>query len=416
MWVDRLDDWQFVSETQLSAQNRAFDCTCKNTVFLYRGGLDQTQVEQVLTEGLYHTLSGGFSKLFKPYEAASFFKNTRVVAINLDAFEAHGLSSGEALLSDVKGYVESKYQQRLNTKSLHLLGLGDVGATLSIGLKLLGGKCIDTLGLYDINPNQIKRWEMELNQVILNPDMQIKGLDESQLFDCDVFVFCASKYIPALGEQVKDVRMAQYETNAELLAYYAKLARESAFKGLFLVVSDPVDFLCQKVYMASNRNEQGVMDYKGLLPEQVRGYGLGVMDGRARYYAQQFGYSYEDAGRVFGPHGADLVVADDLQAYNHEHSLRLTEAVVRANLEMRGIGYKPYIAPALSSGAVSIVNLLEGKWHDSATFVCGVFFGMRNRLTPWGTELENLHLPQPLIQRLEEAHQRLEATWKTLNA
>lgn len=62
-----------------------------------------------------------------------------------------------------------------------------------------------------------------------------------QLFDGDVFLFCASRFVPDTAVKTGDVRMAQYALNRELAALYARKAREVHYKGLFCVVSDPVD-------------------------------------------------------------------------------------------------------------------------------------------------------------------------------
>ena len=53
------------------------------------------------------------------------------------------------------------------------------------------------------------------------------------------------------------------------------------------MVSDPVDPLCKAAFLASSKNEQGELDYMGLAPEQVKGYGLGVMNARALFYADK---------------------------------------------------------------------------------------------------------------------------------
>lgn len=55
---------------------------------------------------------------------------------------------------------------------------------------------------------------------------------------------------------------------------------------------------------------------------------------------------------------------------------------------MRKLGYKPYVAPALSSGALSLLALLRGQWHYSSVYDGQVFMGCRNRLTPAGIETE----------------------------
>ena len=57
---------------------------------------------------------------------------------------------------------------------------------------------------------------------------------------------------------------------------------------------------------------------------------------------------------------------------------------------MREIGFKPYVAPALSSGALSILLTLRGAWHCGSVFLDGVFMGVKNRYTPAGVETELL--------------------------
>ncbi len=80
----------------------------------------------------------------------------------------------------------------------------------------------------------------------------------------------------------------------------------------------PVDPLCQRVWAASNRDTAGNWDGKGLRPEQVQGYGLGVMNSRAAYFAKQDSrfQQFLTEGRAYGPHGQKLVIADSIPHYN----------------------------------------------------------------------------------------------------
>ena len=178
------------------------------------------------------------------------------------------------------------------------------------------------------------------------------------------------------------------------------------------MVSDPVDPLCRAVLTESNRAPSGEMDYQGLFSHQVRGFGLGVMHARALYYARRdprFA-SYLTEGRAFGPHGEDLVLANSIAHYDDALSRELTEKVAHANLEMRKLGYKPYVAPALSSGALSLLALLRGQWHYSSVYDGQVFMGCRNRLTPAGIETEPLTLPPALQKRIDDTRAKLNAT------
>ena len=298
---------------------------------------------------------------------------------------------------------------------VNLLALGDVGSTLLMGLRLMGGDVISSIGICDLREGVAQRWEFELNQIQLPgpydalPPVEI--VSPEQLFDGDVFLFCASRFVPDTAVKTGDVRMAQYRLNRELAALYAQKARQARYRGLFCVVSDPVDPLCRAVLTESNRAPSGEMDYQGLFSNQVRGFGLGVMNARAAYYARKdprFA-SFLTEGRSFGPHGEDLVIANSIRHYDDALSRRLTERTVHANLQMRELGFKPYAAPALSSGALSLLLCLRGQWHCSSTYLDGVFMGARNRVLPTGTELERLPLPRQLQDRLQTTMDRLRA-------
>ena len=297
---------------------------------------------------------------------------------------------------------------------MHLLALGDVGANLLLGLKLLGGHVIDTIGIFDVNDRVARRYEMEMNQIGMpfSDDLpEVEIVTEEQLFDCDMFVFCASRGVPKIGES-GDVRMMQLEANREIAEYYGRLAKKADFRGIFAVVSDPVDPLCKEALLSS-----------GLRPAQIKGYGLGVMNRRAVYHAKsdEKYKSYLNDGRVFGPHGADLVVANSISGYDDELSMELTRLTIESNLKVRELGFKPFIAPAISSGAYSLIATLAGEWNYSSVWMGrdgdGAFLGIKNRIRNCcdaeadgaRVEFENLPLPEKLYERIEHAYENLRA-------
>lgn len=298
-------------------------------------------------------------------------------------------------------------------KRVHVLAIGDVGSTLLTGLHLLGGDCISSIGICDISDKVTARWEFEENQIAYPwsydalPEVDV--VKPEDLFKCDVFVFVASKGIPPVGSGVKDVRMYQFENNSKIVAQYARQARAEHFKGLFAVVSDPVDPLAKTAWLESNKDENGILDLKGLRPEQVQGFGLGVMNARAAYYAKRDGRfsQFLTEGRSFGPHGQDLVIANSIENYNDELSKELTQLTVTANLHMRAIGFKPFIAPAYSSGAISLILMMRGEWHCGSVFMGGIFMGVKNRYTEYGLETEILPLPDALYERIVTAEENL---------
>ncbi|MCR5162334.1 MAG: lactate dehydrogenase, partial [Lachnospiraceae bacterium] len=200
-------------------------------------------------------------------------------------------------------------------KRVNLAGLGDVGMNTALGLILTGAGLVDSIGLYDLNADQCARLETEFSQIMPPPGQQslpaVRILRQEELFDCDIFLFCATRSIPAVGSGVKDVRMAQYEANRRILAFYAQEAAKKVYKGLFVVVSDPVDLLCMEA-LRTSRKMCG--NGRPLTTDQIIGCGLGVMHARASYFAARHPEwsLYLTEGRAFGPHGEDLVIANSL--------------------------------------------------------------------------------------------------------
>lgn len=287
--------------------------------------------------------------------------------------------------------------------TVNVLAMGDVGGTVLLGMRLLGGDLISTVGIYDIDEKLLRRYEREINQVRF-PDGRnlpyVKIAEASELFECDMFVFCASRGIPPIGA-TGDVRMAQLEANRELISFYADMAISSKFKGIFAVVSDPVDPLCKTALQC------------GVRAEQLQGFGLGVMDARAAYFAEKYERfaMYTAEGRAYGPHGEDLIIANSVEKYDNLLSEELTKMTVNSNMETRADGFKPYIAPALSSGAISIIEMLRGGWNYSSVYFGygdeGAFLGCRNRRTSEGFEIEDKGMCEELYNRIYGSYQKL---------
>ena len=278
-----------------------------------------------------------------------------------------------------------------------------------IGLRLMGADVISEIGICDIRPENCERLVREINQIRF-PDgvpqlPPVRIVTEKELFDTDVFIFCASRGVPDLGSERDpdfDVRMAQLDANREIIDHYAGMAREAEFRGLIAVVSDPVDNLCA-----------AFMDASGLRPWQFRGYGLGVMNARAAYYAERDERfcMYAAEGRAFGPHGQDLVIANSIENYDNELSCELTALATGANLEVRALGFKPYIAPAMSSAAISILLTLRGEWNYGSLYLGGesrgAFLGIRSRFNGDNWDYEDPELPDKLYERIRDSYIRL---------
>lgn len=162
--------------------------------------------------------------------------------------------------------------------------------------------------------------------------------------------------------------------NRSLVAHYAAWpARPASAARSASYRTHTVDPLCRAFLTAS-----------GLHPSQIQGYGLGVIHARACYYAKRIRALPIICKKAapLGPTGRAMVIADRLDGYDDALSRRLTDLVVHANVAVRDLGYKPYIAPALSSAALSIILTLRGQWALRVGLprrcIEGAFFGVKN--------------------------------------
>lgn len=276
--------------------------------------------------------------------------------------------------------------------TLSILGLGDVGGTLLIGLRLLGKDILREIRIFDLDLNKRRRYYLECNEISDGTELpEVTEADLGNVFDTDCLVFTISIFVPPVGTAIQDVRMVQFEKNRKVLLDYAKMAEEAGFKGYYFIVSDPVDLLCMSLM------EDGNID-----SHRIRGFGLGVMEARARFIAKEKNVYAKDL-RAFGPHGKGLVVVNSLKDYDMELSKELTSLAEKENFRVRETGYKPYIAPALSSGSISILKALDGKEHLSTWFNGNVFMGSRNTLEDGYTKPSKVSLLaiKPLLEETE---------------
>ena len=96
------------------------------------------------------------------------------------------------------------------------------------------------------------------------------------------------------------------------------------------------------------------------------------------------------------------MIANSLSHYDDGLSRELTELVATANLRIRELGFKPLCGSchflrrhaAAADAPPELALQLGGSG--------GIWFGVRNRLTAAGLEIETASLPTPLFERLRE--------------
>ena len=250
--------------------------------------------------------------------------------------------------------------------------------------------------IYDVDGANLERWFLELSSIAAWRETaalpRVRLTSPEQLFnECDVFLFAATTGVPALGTS-GDVRLVQFAPNRALLRGLLEQARTAAFSGLFVVVSDPVDWLAQAAFVDSNVDPSGQFTGSGLAPERIAGLGLGVMWGRALAAARREGWEaiVAQRGAAFGPHSTEVLVFDDTAQPSPQRSAVLTRAAREGNYLVRALGFLPYVGPGVASVGLTVPRLLRGEEIPASVFLDGLYFGAPARgpevLLPAGGE------------------------------
>ncbi len=293
-----------------------------------------------------------------------------------------------------------------------IAGLGRVGGTAAAALAAVPAAVsgIRELLLYDVDASNQERWLMELEAIERwrgeGEPTRVLPTAMAEVFSrCDVFLFVAAAGVPPLGTQ-GDVRLVQLEPNRLILKAFLEHARAAGFTGLFLVVSDPVDWLAQAAFHDSNAGPGDRFAGSGLAPERIAGLGLGVMWARALAAARREGWGATVArrGGVFGPHDVEVLAYDDLEHPSPARSGVLTRAARESNFLIRNLGFLPFVGPGVSSVGLTLPRLLSGAEILASTFVDGVYLGCPAHLR-WGVHPS----PQRLGPEVDEAVRVLHA-------
>ena len=148
-------------------------------------------------------------------------------------------------------------------RSIGILGTGSVGASVAISV-LLGGVAGELL-LCDARPEVAEGEAMDLaHGASFYPSASVRAVDVDGLLDTDALVITAGR-----GGKANESRLDLLRDNAATLRGIA--ARLRSYRGLVIVVSNPVDVLTCVVAEAS-----------GLPPERVIGTGTMLDTARLR--------------------------------------------------------------------------------------------------------------------------------------
>jgi hypothetical protein len=306
--------------------------------------------------------------------------------------------------------------------SVGLAGLGRVGGVAATILAAAPSAAsgIRELLIHDVDGANQQRWLLELGSIARwrgrGELPVVRAAAPGEIFErCDAFLFAATGGVPPLGTR-GEVRMVQLAPNRAIVRGFLAEARRAAFAGLFLVVSDPVEWLAQAAFFDSNCDREGRFAGEGIAPERIAGLGLGVMWARALAAARRWGWSdvVARAGAAYGPHSKEVVAFDDVARPDRTRSKRLSRAAQECNFKVRDLGHLPYVGPGVSSVGLMLPPLLAGREVLASVFVDGIYFGAPARLS-WGLYPTARRMADEVWTALAGLHTRLRAQARALN-
>lgn len=297
-----------------------------------------------------------------------------------------------------------------------IAGLGRVGGMAAA--LLAATPCrrsgIGGLLISDCDHANQERWRLELEAIgewhARHALPRVRVCCPEEMFRrCDVFLFVATRAVPPPGCN-DDVRMVQFAPNRAILATYLSLAQQAEFAGLFLIVSDPVEWLARAAFRDSNAGPEGRFTGAGLAPERVGGLALGVMWARALSVARAAGWDNGviRRGGAFGPHSGEVLVFDDLRHPDAARSEALTRFAREGNFLVRSAGFLPCVAPGVSSVGLTLPPLLTGEEVLASVFMDGLYFGSPARLE-WALRAAHKRICAPIREQLVALHARMAA-------
>ena len=145
-------------------------------------------------------------------------------------------------------------EERIRKRKIVLVGTGFVG--MSFAYSLLSEKGINELVLIDMNKDKAVGEQMDLSDGLPYADskMTIKAGEYEECGDADIVVITAGA-----AQKPGQTRLELVGINARITKDVATQVKNSGFKGILVVASNPVDIMTYVAYKASGLPKEHVI-------------------------------------------------------------------------------------------------------------------------------------------------------------
>ena len=287
-----------------------------------------------------------------------------------------------------------------------VIGGGNVG--LSLAYALILRQACDELVLIERDEDKIIARDLELSQSIAALNLDISLTCTSEYDNCvgsDIVVFCAG--FPRKAGQSRNELL---QTNANIMLDCAKKLKNFVPNPLFIILTNPVDFLLNTLYESKIFDSKKIVAMAGTLDNARFKYEL----------AKKFECSTLDIDtKLIGFHNDDMVLLKSHSLYKNqkisdilsENEFEYIENEVKTGgaKVIKHLKTSAYLAPAAACVRM-IESIRTGEFLAMSVILHGEYgienkaFGVLARLNLNGVvELSNLHLSEDEKIKLDES-------------
>ncbi|MFA6461015.1 MAG: hypothetical protein WCV90_02015 [Candidatus Woesearchaeota archaeon] len=185
-----------------------------------------------------------------------------------------------------------------------IIGMGNVGSNLASSLILTHS--VSELMIYSKLSSTCLGLKLDLDDLSTSLDCSVNITATSEIKDnleSDLVVICARSEFT--NQNNKDIRSRGLFPNAAMIKEMALSLQ--GYKGKVLMVTNPVDVMCQVF-----------MEHSGLSSQQISGVGSNIDSLRYRLIlSEKYGFPMNQIeGRVIGEHGDSMVILYDETTFN----------------------------------------------------------------------------------------------------
>lgn len=287
-----------------------------------------------------------------------------------------------------------------------IIGAGNVGSSVAYAVILR--ELASELVLIDRNENTILARDLELGQSIMALSLKCKFICTSEYRYCensDIVIFCA-------GATRKDgqSRDELLQINTSIMLECAKKVKRYVDDPLFIILTNPVDFLLNALFEHKIFNSKKIVAMAGILDNARFKYEL----------AKKFDAKPEDVDtKLLGFHNDDMVLLKSHSSYKGEKISKLLKEEEFEDIEnevktggakvIKALKTSAYLAPAAS--CVRMIEAIKsGEFLPISVILHGEYginnkaFGVLARLSLNGVlELLHLELEAEEIHKLEKS-------------